>query len=108
TPALLDAIEHRQVLATEIDPARRARLLQQRDKAVRDRAIKALAVTTNPDRAKVVEAYKAALTLGGDSAHGKELFAKTCATCHRLGEVGAAVGPDLASIGDKSPQTLLA
>jgi putative heme-binding domain-containing protein len=47
------------------------------------------------------------LTLKGDSSRGLQIFSKTCATCHQLGGVGHAVGPDLASVGDKSPAGLL-
>src|SRR5262249_47447770 len=36
-----------------------------------------------------------------------QLFTKHCAACHQLGGVGQAVGPDLASVGDKSPEALL-
>jgi putative heme-binding domain-containing protein len=35
------------------------------------------------------------------------VFRKSCAACHQLGGVGNAVGPDLASLGDKSPPALL-
>jgi putative heme-binding domain-containing protein len=35
------------------------------------------------------------------------VFRKQCAACHQLGGIGNAVGPDLASLGDKSPQALL-
>jgi putative heme-binding domain-containing protein len=47
------------------------------------------------------------LTTTGNTNRGAQLFAKTCASCHQLGGVGHAVGPDLASLGDKSPQSLL-
>jgi putative membrane-bound dehydrogenase-like protein len=105
--AVLEALEQREILPTEIDAPRRQRLGQHRDSAVRERARKLLAAAPNSDRSKVVESYRGVLTLSGDAAHGRELFAKTCATCHRLGDVGAAVGPDLASIGNKSVETLL-
>ncbi|HSU68715.1 MAG TPA: hypothetical protein VLJ39_17675, partial [Tepidisphaeraceae bacterium] len=36
-----------------------------------------------------------------------QVFARTCVACHHFGGVGNEVGPDLASIGDKSPETLL-
>ncbi len=35
-------------------------------------------------------------------ATGRELFSKRCAQCHKLGDLGHAVGPDLASLTDKS------
>ena len=45
------------------------------------------------------------LALKGDAARGKELFANSksvqCRNCHRIGETGKAVGPDLTQIGKK-------
>jgi putative membrane-bound dehydrogenase-like protein len=104
---LLDAVESKQILAFEIDAARRQRLLQYRTSAVRERAAKLFAGAVNPDRQKVIDAYHSVLTLKGDGARGLRIFTKTCATCHRLAGVGHQVGPDLASVGDKSPEGLL-
>ena len=49
---------------------------------------------------------------GGDSNRGKRLFAThvsaSCAQCHRVGDQGSAVGPDLTTIAQKrSPEHLL-
>jgi putative heme-binding domain-containing protein len=105
--ALLDAVDAKQILAFEIDAARRQRLLQHRTSAVRERAAKLFAGAVNPDRQKVIDAYRSVLSLKGDRAHGLQIFSKTCASCHQLGGVGHPVGPDLASVGDKSPEGLL-
>ena len=35
------------------------------------------------------------------------MFKKLCASCHRLGKDGVEVGPDLATLNDKSPESLL-
>ena len=47
----------------------------------------------------------ALLALHGDAARGKVLFLQTagvqCKNCHRLGEAGQALGPDLTQIGKK-------
>jgi putative heme-binding domain-containing protein len=43
----------------------------------------------------------------GDAAHGKELFTKSCANCHRLNGVGNEVGPDLAALAGRSAEYLL-
>ena len=51
-----------------------------------------------PGRQRVrrcVDAYRPALALKGDPAAGKAVFKRVCATCHRLGDVGVEVGPDL-------------
>jgi putative heme-binding domain-containing protein len=103
----LDALERKDVLASELDPVRRQRLLDHRDVGIRERAAKILAGAVSPDRQKVVDAYQPALKLSGDRQRGVQVFTRACATCHRLGEIGHAVGPDLASVGDKSPQGLL-
>jgi putative membrane-bound dehydrogenase-like protein len=105
--ALLDALEKKQVLAQEVDAARRQRLLQHRTALVRERAAKLFAGAVDADRLKVVANYRPALALTGDTTHGRELFSKTCATCHQLAGLGHQVGPDLASVGDKSPEGLM-
>jgi putative membrane-bound dehydrogenase-like protein len=104
---LLDAVEKKSILPTEIDPARRQRLLQSPDKSVRERAEALLADVVSPNRQKVIDALSEAAILKGDAAKGQQIFTNTCAQCHRLGEIGKVVGPDLLSVGDKSPQGLL-
>ena len=44
----------------------------------------------------------------GDAARGKALYeANKCADCHRLGESGSRVGPDLSGVGDtRTPEQL--
>jgi putative heme-binding domain-containing protein len=105
--ALVRQIEAGRVPAIDIDAIRRQRLLNSADASVRESAAKLFKEAVRPDRQKVVDAFARALKLTGDPKHGAELFAKTCTACHRFGGVGNAVGPDLASIGDKSPETLL-
>jgi putative heme-binding domain-containing protein len=106
-PALLDALEKKQVLAVDVDVPRRQRLLAQRDKTLRVRAEKAFAGAVAPDRQKVVDAYRAALKQAGDAGKGKAVFAKSCAACHRLEGAGNEVGPDLAALSGKSAEYLL-
>ncbi|HRI89662.1 MAG TPA: c-type cytochrome, partial [Candidatus Hydrogenedentes bacterium] len=38
---------------------------------------------------------------------GRHIFRERCASCHKMGEDGHAVGPDLGAITDRSPQSLL-
>jgi putative heme-binding domain-containing protein len=48
---------------------------------------------------------RAILSLRGDAGRGRSVFADNpaaqCKTCHRAGDVGQAVGPDLTKIGSK-------
>ena len=105
--SLLDAMDQRLVLPSDFDVIRRQRLLKIADSSIRERAAKLFQSTGKSDRQQVVEAYQPALKLEGNAAHGAQVFAKTCIPCHHFGGAGNAVGPDLASIGDKSPPTLL-
>jgi len=104
---LLAAIDKKEVSAFDIDAARRQRLLQHRDRGVRQQAERHFGDAINSDRRKLVREYQPALRLVGDSKRGSAIFGKHCAVCHKLGDVGHTVGPDLASVGDKSAQGLL-
>ncbi len=59
-------------------------------------------------RKELIAEYQPALKLSGDIQRGEEVFKKHCVTCHRLGNAGQDVGPNLASITDKRPESLLA
>jgi len=107
TRMALDAVEKKQILPQEVSAIRRQRLLKHTDASIRRRAEQLLGSASNSDRAKIVYDYLAQMPAKGDAAKGAKLFAKACATCHKLGDVGQNVGPDFAAIGDKSPQGLL-
>lgn len=106
-PTVLAAIENKTILPAELDAAARQRLLAHGTPAVRDRAARLLAGGIDADRAKVVAAYKTAITRDGNAERGKQIFTKSCASCHKVGEVGKGLGPDLAALSDKSAEYLL-
>ena len=93
-------------LAGEIDPARRQRLASRRNPALQSRA-EAVFKHQAQARKAVVDAYQRVLRIKGDPAAGATVFQKLCASCHRLGKDGVEVGPDLATLNDKSPESLL-
>jgi len=107
TAALLDALEHGDVAAAEIDASRRQRLMESPYEVLRARAAKLFADSVASNRQSVIDEYRQALAAPGDALRGKEVFRKHCAACHRLEGVGAAVGPDLAALTDASPEALL-
>ncbi len=110
TQTLLASIDKGDVSPADIDAVRRQRLLKSGDKAIRAKAVKLLAGGSDPDRAKVVARYQPLLAslAESDVIRGKAIFAKRCAACHRVDNVGNEVGPDLAGLTDKSPPNLLA
>ena len=104
---LLEALETKILTPTDLDATSRQRLLIHNQKAVRDRAAKVLAINLNTDRAKLVTEYLPIVREGGDPQHGSQIFQKRCAQCHKLGDVGHAVGPDLMSLTDKSAEAMV-
>lgn len=105
--AALDALDRRRLSAADLGASRRQRLLEHPSPTVRRRAAAVLAGSVDANRAKVVEAYRTVAQLPGDAGRGAALFQKTCSVCHRLGGTGHAVGPDLASVADRSFPALL-
>jgi putative heme-binding domain-containing protein len=73
---------------------------------MRHRAESVFAPTARTRQA-IVEAYRSALGMKGDRVAGGAVFQKLCASCHRLDKVGVDVGPDLATLSDRSPEALL-
>ena len=47
------------------------------------------------------------LNVSGDPAAGKKVFQKTCSICHKLEGVGHEIGPNLATIQNRGPETIL-
>jgi putative membrane-bound dehydrogenase-like protein len=105
--ALLDMLERGTITIADLDATRRQRLLEGADEKTRTRAAKLVTTTSNADRHQLIEQYNSAATKG-DAKKGQAVFAKACAACHKLGNVGVLVGPDLAPLASKPRQTLLA
>ncbi|RIK88924.1 MAG: hypothetical protein DCC67_00115 [Planctomycetota bacterium] len=104
--ALVEAVARGDIGATDVDPVRRAALVQHRDETVRTAAAKLLAGPAR-DRQAVADRYRPALQRVGDVGRGRQLFAAHCANCHRVGDLGTPVGPDIGDAAMKSPEQLL-
>jgi putative heme-binding domain-containing protein len=104
--ATLTAAERGIVPPAEIDATRRQQWLNHADAGVRQRAAQLFGAATG-DRQKLLDQYQSITKLTGDANRGKELFARHCATCHKLGPTGGDVGPDLSGLGDKPLDYLL-
>lgn len=103
---LLTQMESGQVAAAEIDASMRQRLLTTREPAIRERLEKIFASGTSADRKAVMESFQPALKLSGDATRGAAVFNKRCSTCHKQNGVGFEVGPNLASLTNRTPETL--
>ncbi len=110
--ALLGEVEHGRIPASEIpvEQLRRVPLFggKQLDELIRKHWGN---VTPGTPEEKLAEMRRLNNDLNagrGDPARGRELFVKTCATCHRLFDEGGQVGPDLTHANRKDRDFLLA
>ena len=105
--ALLDAIKSGSVRAAELTADRRQFLLNHPTAAVKTRAVKVIGSAGDANRKAIVESYRDVLDLTADVERGRAAFTKKCSICHKLGDVGHNVGPDIVSVQNKSPDDLL-
>lgn len=104
---LAAASEHRELLAT-LDSTRRDSLRRHSDSRIAQEANKLLgAGGTSTARGDLVRKYAAALERAGDPSKGRAVFQRECSSCHKIGDLGQAVGPDLASSPSRDPAALL-
>jgi putative heme-binding domain-containing protein len=105
--ALLTALETGAVSTGDIDPVKLKLLTDNRNAAVRTRASKLVGSGGASQRAEIVEGYRAVLEMKGDAERGKQLFAKTCAACHKVQGVGNDIGPNLAAMKARGAEAIL-
>ena len=59
------------------------------------------------DRATVISSYLDATKQTGNSIRGRQIFTTLCIACHKIGDLGAEVGPSLSDVKVKPPEALL-
>ncbi len=106
-PVLFSAIEQGRIGVAMIGPTDRDQLLKHRDESIRSRAADVFESHHKTARTDVVREYESALSIPANVAAGQKIFQRDCASCHRIGNVGHALGPDLASSPSRDAQTLL-
>lgn len=104
--ALLTAVADKRLGSSDIDPTSRQKLLEHADPLVREATERVLG-SLSKDREEVVAKYQSALELTGDPTRGKQVFAASCTSCHRIGAEGKAIGPDIGDSAMKPSTQLL-
>jgi putative membrane-bound dehydrogenase-like protein len=89
------------------DASQRSRLIDSRAGDVRSLAHRLFRADRAGSRSQVLAEYKAALSAAADPGRGSIVFRRECAACHRVGEVGHAVGPDLTTSSSRDAEELL-
>ncbi len=105
--ALLSALESKAILPSDLPLPRRNLLTRHKTEAIKQRALAIFGTESNASRKEVLATYQAALSLKADKERGQAVFKKSCATCHRFGEDGKDVGPNLNSIRHRAPAEIL-
>lgn len=105
--SVLNGIEQKTILASEIDASHRQILLSHKDSQLRKQAEQLLASSIDSNRAKVIEDYSSISSLKGHVEAGHQIFIKRCSVCHQLNQEGKPIGPDLSALTDKSQRALL-
>lgn len=107
TDQLLAALESGEVGVELMEPAFRDRLLADKSESARIRSQALFAATQDVDRQSLIDRYLGEMTLLGDAERGAAVFAKHCAACHRIGNSGYDLGPDLTALADLSPRAIV-
>lgn len=104
TIALLAAIEQGAIRPSDVPPPRRKALLSSTDAALRATAERLFVAESAGARAAAVERYRESLRLSADPSRGRDVYRRECRVCHRRGDEGHDVGPNLATIVHRAPE----
>ncbi|WP_259635623.1 PVC-type heme-binding CxxCH protein [Stieleria sedimenti] len=107
TRMTLDAMSEGKMNPSALSIDQRVRLLKHTDGPLRDQATKLFGGVVSPNRQKVAKDYESALAMTADAAHGKQVFTRVCASCHRISGEGHETGPDLTDVRNRSKPALL-
>ena len=107
TKVLLKEIKSGRVPARDIDPATRKFLTGHASSEIASAAKELLKPEPTASRKEVLAKYQPALDVAGEVAKGRELFLKKCSICHKVGDQGHLVAPEIVSVVNKSPNDLL-
>ncbi len=105
--ALLDAIKAGTVKAAELSASQVQTLAQHKSAKISGQAKVVLASVIPPSRAEVTVKYAPAAAAMGDAAKGKAVYQGRCSVCHRAGNEGMELGPDLITVKTKGRDALL-
>ena len=85
----------------------RRRLLRGGPSGIRTRAARFWSDEEYSNRSRVVDEWLAKLPVAGDAGRSRAVFEASCASCHRVSDLGMRVGPELAGSAHRSVEDLL-
>lgn len=105
--ALLQYLSSEDIPLSSLDPSHLAQLVSYPAADVSKMARAFRGQSISADRQQVFNDYHEVLTMPGDPTLGKVVFQKNCASCHELGGIGSAVGPNLTSMVNRGLESVL-
>lgn len=90
-----------------VGPALLKQLHERARGEVKNQLSAALDALVNSDREAVLQDYQRALEIEGNRERGMAIFRERCASCHRIGDIGIDVGPDISDSRTKTTSQLL-
>ncbi|WP_215239076.1 PVC-type heme-binding CxxCH protein [Dyadobacter helix] len=104
---LLDAVEQKIIDPSSIGWPRSVGLMAQGNAQLKARS-RMLLTKKDDGRQEIVRKYAPALTMTGNMDNGKMVFQKNCSACHQIGgKSGTAYGPDLGTIRNRRPESIM-
>jgi putative membrane-bound dehydrogenase-like protein len=104
---LLDGIESGRIEVASVGWPRSVGLMAQQNEALRNRS-RELLTKNDTKRQGIIKEYAQSLTLNGNADAGKLVYQRNCSVCHQVGGTGGvAFGPDLGTIRNRRPESIL-
>ncbi|MFO0978468.1 MAG: neutral/alkaline non-lysosomal ceramidase N-terminal domain-containing protein [Planctomycetaceae bacterium] len=107
TKVLLQHIQSGTLTVAELELTQQQQLLNHSEASIKALAEQCFHSTLKTNRSEVVTQYTDGLKDDGSPVQGREVFRKHCSNCHRLQDIGHAVGPDLANYAGKPASALI-
>ena len=105
--ALLDAAATGRVEKASFNAQHTQALANHADRAIAERARSLFKIATNAERETIVQALMPATAATGDAPAGRKIYTERCASCHRFGNEGNVVGPDIVTMKASGKEKLL-
>jgi putative membrane-bound dehydrogenase-like protein len=105
--ALAKMVAEGEVPAKQIGAIELKKLVTRAKDEAKKQLTMAMDSLVNYDRAKVLATYQPCLELKAEPMHGKAVFAKHCAGCHKIDNIGVQVGPDISDLRTQQPSQIL-
>jgi putative membrane-bound dehydrogenase-like protein len=106
-PDVLQAVEKGELNRSEFSSAHVSRLTEHSDPAIQKRAGQLFVSTISQSGQLDLKQWEPVLQIAGDAIRGQKVFNKHCAICHPTHDQSKAVGPNLKSLTQPTPRSIL-